>query len=81
MGAGGMEIPSYSRKKRFIKMRDRKSDNRAKEVGCRNGLFLAQNVAAVIKTKAFTKEDLEMIPKGKVLVDKSDNHINNMGTD
>lgn len=46
MGAGGMEIPSYSRKKRFIKMRDRKSDNRAKEVGCRNGLFLAQNVVS-----------------------------------
>lgn len=36
-------------------------------------------VVAVIKTKAFTKEDLEMIPKGKVLIDKIDNYIHNMG--
>lgn len=79
MGAGGMEIPSYSRKKRFIKMRDRKSDNRAKEVGCRNGLFLAQNVAAVIKTKAFSKEDLEMIPKGKAFIDRIDKQVHKNG--
>ena len=36
-------------------------------------------VAAVIKTKAFTKEDLEMIPKGKAFIDRIDKQVHKNG--
>ena len=36
-------------------------------------------VAAVIKTKAFTKEDLEMIPKGKAFIDRINKKVHKNG--